>query len=292
MKDYSFISVIECRNCNPNGDPLNDNIPRNDGRGHAEMSPVCIGHKLRVEAEFAKEKIFLTGSGADGHNCLNDRTQAAYPDFNKEKKQSLVAAQKKQAEALNKTFWDCRMFGFLVPSSNNGEKKALSIQMAQTVDPVDFRDIQITKCVGLEAPKAVEKKNANGDGEGEYNLTRSSDTMGMLHIIDFGLMVIRGRICGDFAEEHGVTEKDIELLKDCLVNMFEHDGCLARPAGSMMVRNVFWFEPENKRLMESKVYDAFHAEHKEGVDKPQRYQDYNIWVDDIPGVRCTDLTEG
>ena len=60
----------------------------------------------------------------------------------------------------------------------------------------------------------------------------------------------------------------------------------------MMVRNVFWFEPENKRLMESKVYDAFHAEHKEGVDKPQRYQDYNIWVDDIPGVRCTDLTEG
>lgn len=74
MKKYNFIAVIECRNCNPNGDPLNDNKPRTDADGHAEMTPVCIDHKLRVEAEYQGEKVYMSASGQDGFACLNDRT--------------------------------------------------------------------------------------------------------------------------------------------------------------------------------------------------------------------------
>lgn len=289
MKKYNFIAVIECRNCNPNGDPLNDNKPRTDADGHAEMTPVCIDHKLRVEAEYQGEKVYMSASGQDGFACLNDRTLNVYPEYHKDKKKNLVEANKELSRRLNEEFWDCRMFGFVIPFANNYQRKAVSIQSAHSVDPVDMRDIQITKCIGLEAPKAVEKKNANGEGEGEFSLTRSSDTMGMLHTIDFGLIVVRGYVCPELAKAYGVTDKDIDRLKECLVNMFEHDGCLARPAGSMMVRNVFWFEQEGRIANEAKIYDAFHVEHKDGIDKPRRYQDYRIWVDEIPNVACTDL---
>lgn len=290
MKKQQFVMTIECNNCNPNGDPLNDNRPRLSNRGHAQMTPVCLNHKIRVAAEALGQKIYITTNDTDGYNCLDDRAIGVYPEYHKEKKQNLVAANKKMAQQMNNTFWDCRLFGFLVPFAGSNEKRAVSIEMAQTVDPVIVRSFQITKCIGLNAPKAVEKKKANGEGEGEFTLTCSSDTMGAYSLIEFGLMVVRGSICPELAEKYGVTHEDIETLKESLLRMFEFDGSLARPAGSMVVRNLFWFEQDGtRRVNEAKIRDAFHVERKTGVAEAQKYQDYDVWVDDIPGVTCVDL---
>lgn len=290
MRKNKFVMVVECRNCNPNGDPLNGNRPRTDSHGHALMTPVCINHKIRVAAEQLGQRIYLTASNEDGYNCLNDRALGVYPEYNTDKKKDMVKANAKQTQKMNSTHWDCRLFGFLIPFAGNSESHAVSIGMAQTVDPVIVRDIQITKCVGLEAPKAVEKKKANGDEEGEYGTTRSSDTMGTMSIIEFGLMVIRGEISPARAEKYGLTDKDIDVLKESMLRMFEFDHSLARPADSMLTRNLFWFEEDGThRVMDAKIHDAFHVQRKDGVDEARSYRDYDIWVDDIPGVTCVDL---
>ncbi|WP_394969890.1 CRISPR-associated protein [Candidatus Allofournierella merdipullorum] len=290
MKKSHFFMTIECRNCNPNGDPLNGNRPRMDSMGHALMTPVCLNHKVRVAAEQLGQRIYITTSDDDGYNCLNDRALGVCPNYQKEKKQDLVAANKKMTEQMNKAFWDCRLFGFLVPSANNSERRAVSIGMARTVDPVVVRDVQITKCVGLEAPKSVEKKKANGDGEGEYGTTRSSDTMGSFSVVEFGLMVVHGEVCPELAAKYGVTEKDIEALKESLLRMFEFDNSLVRPAGSMLVRNLFWLEEDGtRRVSDAKTHDAFHVMLKTGVAEARKYQDYDVWVDKVPGITCVDL---
>lgn len=290
MKKSHFFMTIECRNCNPNGDPLNGNRPRMDSMGHALMTPVCLNHKIRVAAEQLGQKIYITTSDEDGYNCLNDRALGACSDYQKEKKQNLVMANKKMTEQMNEAFWDCRLFGFLVPFASNSERRAVSIGMAQTVDPVVVRDVQITKCVGLEAPKTVEKKKANGDGEGEYGTTRSSDTMGSFSVVEFGLMVVRGQICPELADKYGVTDKDIEVLKESLLRMFEFDHSLVRPAGSMLLRNLFWFEEDGtRRVLDAKIYDAFHVRRKDGVADARSYADYDVWVDTVPGITCVDL---
>ena len=42
-----FAVIISAKTVNPNGDPLNENMPRVDYEGYGEMSDVCLKRKIR-----------------------------------------------------------------------------------------------------------------------------------------------------------------------------------------------------------------------------------------------------
>ena len=42
-----FAVIVNVKNANPNGDPLNGNRPRVDYDGFGELSDVCIKRKIR-----------------------------------------------------------------------------------------------------------------------------------------------------------------------------------------------------------------------------------------------------
>src|SRR5437867_11463355 len=42
-----FAVIVNVKNANPNGDPLNGNRPRVNYDGHGELSDVCIKRKIR-----------------------------------------------------------------------------------------------------------------------------------------------------------------------------------------------------------------------------------------------------
>ena len=47
MRKYDFVALLNVKNCNPNGDPLNEGKPRTNLEGYGEISAECIKRKLR-----------------------------------------------------------------------------------------------------------------------------------------------------------------------------------------------------------------------------------------------------
>ncbi len=48
QKKHDFVLLFEAKNCNPNGDPDNDNIPRQDFESHRGLvTDVCLKRKIR-----------------------------------------------------------------------------------------------------------------------------------------------------------------------------------------------------------------------------------------------------
>ena len=54
-----FEAIIEVKNANPNGDPLNGNMPRTTYDGLGEISDVCIKRKIRNRLMDMGENIFV-----------------------------------------------------------------------------------------------------------------------------------------------------------------------------------------------------------------------------------------
>lgn len=65
--------------------------------------------------------------------------------------------------------------------------------------------------------------------------------MGMKHRIDKGIYVFYGSINPQLAERTGFSNEDADVIKSILPKLFENDESSARPAGSMEVLKVFWW---------------------------------------------------
>ena len=77
-----------------------------------------------------------------------------------------------------------------------------------------------------------------------------------------------------------ISEEDLELLWDAIINMFENDHSAAR--GKMAVRELIVFK-HSKELGDCpayKLFDAVKVHRKEGVMYPRKYEDYVVAVDE------------
>ena len=102
----------------------------------------------------------------------------------------------------------------------------VTIQSAFSVEPISSVSTQITKSV-------------SGEGDGTK---RGSDTMGMKHRVEEAVYVTYGSMNPQLAERTGFSADDAETIKSILPKLFENDESTARPAGSMQVLNVVWWE--------------------------------------------------
>ena len=58
-KKIDFALIINVKNANPNGDPLNGNRPRTDYDGKGEITDVCLKRKLRDRLQEGGQEIFV-----------------------------------------------------------------------------------------------------------------------------------------------------------------------------------------------------------------------------------------
>ena len=241
IKKIDFLAIVNVENCNPNGDPSNEGKPRLTLEGYGEISAECIKRKIRNRLQDMNEIIFVQSENRcdDGCKSLQDRAKKR---MEKEMKDKDVVAVRNIA--LD-TWMDTRLFGQLFAFSGDGLsvgiKGAVSICHSKSTDVVMVKDIGITKSVNGTTPK-------NGG--------RASDTMGNKSIVDKGVYIIKGSINPSQAELNHVSEHDIEVFKKAICTLFENDESSARPAGSMDVKQVYWFEQDSKNYISSaKVYD-------------------------------------
>jgi CRISPR-associated protein Csd2 len=258
-----FVAIITCKNANPNGDPLNGNIPRRTYKGFGEISDVCIKRKIRNRLLDMGENVFIQSDdkNIDGYNSLHDRADSN-PALKKEKDKN------KYAKAACEAWIDVRSFGQVFAFKGEkgegvsvGVRGPVSIQSAFSVETVDITSIQITKSVNSES------KDKKG-----------SDTMGMKHRVDFGVYLLKGSINVQLAELTGFTVEDAEKIREAIRTLFINDGSSARPEGSMCVEKLYWFQHNNKlgQYSAAKVHDfvkvKYIVEDKKAKDTLEDYQ--------------------
>lgn len=272
-----FALVFSVKNANPNGDPLNGNIPRMTLDGHGEISDVCLKRKIRNRLQDSGEKIFVQSDDyrKDEYRSLRSRAEGM-----------LGKAMKNEDELrklASKTWIDVRSFG-QVFAFKGGEEKGVSvgirgpvtIQPAFSVDQINVTSLQITKSV-------------SGEGDGTK---RGSDTMGMKHSVDFGLYTTYGSINPQLAELTDFTDEDSEKIKNAILHIFDNDASSARPEGSMEVIKLFWWKHDSKigQYSSAKVHHTLEITKKEGVLDPKSDNDYVIKTNDLAGLSPEILT--
>lgn len=238
-----FAVIIRVTKANPNGDPLNGNRPRMDYEGLGEISDVCIKRKIRDRLVEAKDEkgnykysVFVQCDErkVDDAKSLKDRADKALKD-------------KLTLESACKQWFDVRAFGqvFAFKSANSKKKKGedtsepggdtgvsipvrgpVTVHSAFSIESIHPESIQITKSVNSET---------TADGK------KSSDTMGMKHRVDKGVYVFYGSMNPQLAERTGFSNEDADAIKSILPKLFENDESSARPAGSMEVITLFWW---------------------------------------------------
>lgn len=249
-----FTVVFSVTNANPNGDPLNGNMPRQDFEGHGEVSDVAIKRKLRNrQQDFWEEDgankddgndIFVKmDERTDEYGSLKERQTGELPDYKNLKKDS-----RKFAKEACKRWVDVRAFGgvFADTGLSVGVRGPVSIQMAKSLDKVEIQDYQIVRSTSQQPTK------------GEDGKKQAAGKMGHKYTIDFGVYVFNGSISPQLAEKTGFSEEDAERLHKALETMFENDASAARPEGSLVVERVYWWK-HNAKMPQTPSHKLFRS---------------------------------
>lgn len=264
-KDFSLL--FEVKKANPNGDPLNGNIPRLDMQGKGEVSDVAIKRKIRNRLQDMGLDIYVQSNGreTDDYRNLQDRFYGT--EGIKEIEKGLKAstptldALEQAGTALKKKYIDVRAFGQVVAfdSISKGIQGAVSIGQAVSINPVEWSTEKITKSVN----------STNKPGKG-------SDTMGDKHRVEYGLYRMDGSINAKLAEKNGLTEEDVSYIKQALLTLFENDESSARPAGSINVLKLYWWEHDSElgNCSPHKSYNSLVINSLN--DNPQSVEDYEF----------------
>ena len=263
-----FAALISVKKSNPNGDPLNGNRPRMDYNGFGEISDVCMKRKIRNRMQDLGYKIFVQSADRadDGFSSLSQRASETIQETDNEK----------YAQEACRTWLDVRSFGQVFAFKNGGKsgvsvgvRGPVSIHQAVSCSPVEINSMQITKSVNSEP---AEKK--------------SSDTMGMKHMINFGLYLMKGSINVQLAEKTGFSSEDADVVKQCIKTLFMNDASSARPDGSMEVCKLYWWEHNCKdgQYSSAKVHRSVKVTLKDLDYTPLSVDDYVISVETLPGL--------
>lgn len=273
-RKIDFAVLVAVKKANPNGDPLNGNRPREDFDGYGEISDVCIKRKIRNRLQDMGERIFVQSDDRcdDTFRSLSERVK---------KNEELQNAEKKRDRDLFagiacKTWIDVRSFGQVFAFKKEvgkgisvGVRGPVSIHTAVSQSPIDIQSMQITKSVNSETKE-----------------TRSSDTMGTKHRVEFGLYLIKGSINHQLAQKTGFSDHDADKIKKALCTMFENDVSSARPDGSMEVKQVYWWEHNCPmgQYSSAQVHRTLEIQLRPECEIPKCFEDYMIMVNNLQGL--------
>jgi CRISPR-associated protein Csd2 len=272
-KKIDFVVMFKVKNANPNGDPLNENMPRTLADGTGEVTDVCIKRKIRNRLLDMNKDIFVQSDDykKDGYNSLQERADKEIGKISKISDFSKKACEK---------WMDVRTFGQVFAyekGSSIGIRGPMTIQTAFSKELITIISDQITKSVNGKS----NKKDNDSDDEG-----MSSDRMGMKHWIREAIYVFYGTMNPQLAEKTGFSDEDANVIKDVLPKIFENDASSARPEGSMEVLKVIWWEHNSKlsRYSSAHVHHSLEVDNNGNIENEEDLK--NGTVESIKGLKA------
>lgn len=267
---YDFVMIFDVENGNPNGDPDSGNAPRVDVETmYGYVTDVCLKRKIRNYVELVKE-------GKEGYNilikpdkALNTKFKEAYEAENLTtgQKGKKVDDVKKARDFMCRNYFDVRAFGAVMSTGNDQcgiVRGPVQLTFAKSLSPVTIDDITITR-----QAKTTEDRKADGDTE-----------MGKKSVIPYGLYRAEGYISAALADKvTGLSDEDVEVLWEAIINMFEIDHSAAR--GKMCMRKLYVFKHECMlgNAPSHMLFDKISIKLKDDSRPPRAFSDYEITVD-------------
>ena len=258
---YDFIYLFDVKDGNPNGDPDAGNLPRIDAEtGEGLVTDVSLKRKVRNYVALLKEyeapyDIFVREGGV-----LNDLIKAAHEDERVEQAEKKHDKTKAARKVMCERYYDIRTFGAVLSTGENAGQVRGPVQFtfARSVHPVVALEHSITR---MAATDANEKTGENR-------------TMGRKFTVPYGLYMAHGYISAAFAKQTGFDEEDLAILKEALVNMFDHDRSAAR--GEMTPRAVVMFRHDSYlgNAPASRLFEMFQV--RALNETPRSFQDFEV----------------
>mgnify|MGYP004595282257 FL=1 len=277
----TIVLALEASHCNPNGDPDNDNAPRQFENGIGYMSSECIKYKIR---SFIRDKIFFGLLDEERHHfyCSPDTfsiessvkecMDAVSKELaNETKKLTAREIDIKKYAALCDYFYDARMFGLVNTSEAKSGilgkiKGACQLSMPISYDPINIIPMTITRCC-VSSDK--ERKGTDGVENGKDRM------MGHRSMVEYGLYHMSIQINSMMAQRNGVTMDDVNLLIDALLHMCDADMSSCRNLTMRKLIVVEHTKPMGDTYRDT-IEEALTATLKEKDNNPTAYADYDV----------------
>jgi CRISPR-associated protein Csd2 len=273
-KRHEFVLLADVVKGNMNGDPDGSNLQRTDpDTMQGEATDVCFKRKIRNYVALASdENIYVEHQGI----ALNDQHRKAYAALGDSAGESERVRRDNARDWMCSHFWDIRMFGAMLATDVNAGQVRGPVKMVfpTTVDEVLPRDITIARSAITNEEDRYRKND-----RGEVVSIKETE-FGRKTIIPYGLFVARGFYSAHFARQTGVTESDLSLFWDALVNMFEVDRSASK--GLQSTRGLYVFTHTNLlgNAPAHKLFDLIRVQRKDGVEVARGFEDYNVFVDE------------
>ena len=271
---YEFVVLFDVENGNPNGDPDAANAPRTDAEtGLGIVTDVCLKRKIRNYVELVKE-------GVPGYNILIKTDKPLNAKFAEAHTAAGSTQKKKSAEDIAaaraymcENYYDVRTFGAVMSTGEDPcgiVRGPVQLNFARSLDPVFPQELTITRQAITDAKKYAEQAEKNG----------VMTEMGKKSVVPYGLYRAEGYVSAMLAQKTtGFSEKDLELLWEAVINMFEHDHSAAR--GKMCVRGLYVFKHDSAfgNAPSALLFEKIRVEKKTDVAYPRSFSDYTVSVD-------------
>ncbi|MEA5016748.1 MAG: type I-C CRISPR-associated protein Cas7/Csd2 [Candidatus Limiplasma sp.] len=283
-KRHDFILYFEVENGNPNGDPDAGNMPRIDLQtSHGIVTDVCLKRKVRnyVQTAYGHEAgydIFVT-EGA----ILNNKMKQTYEDYGLNPKQE--NARDLARDYMCKRFFDVRAFGAVM---DTGDFKCGQVRgpaqfcFARSVNPIWQQEVTITRMAATSEKEAKAKEGDKDGGEDAARDATKNRTMGRKYVVPYALYRMEGFLSPAFAGRTGFDRRDLDILWEALLNMFEIDHSASR--GRMATRKLIVFEHESAlgNAPSYELFDLVQAACQCQGRPPRSFGDYAITLKEPP----------
>jgi len=199
-----------------------------------------------------------------------------------------MSDNKKFREAACKQWIDVRAFGQVFAYKSSGKKTKKAKEGTEVTEDKDEASVSI----GIRGPVSVHPafsvasvndrvasiqitKSVSGEGDG---VKKASDTMGMKHRVNHGVYVFYGSINPQLAFKTLFSNEDAKAIKEALRTLFVNDESSARPAGTMEVHKLFWWEHNspNGQYSSAKVHRTVRDKVKSNKEEPKSINDYYV----------------
>lgn len=227
MNKIDFMIIIPVSLANPNGDPTFDNRPRTTFDGKGLISDVCLKRKIRNRLQDMGEDILC-----DNRETLSMRERI----LSDEEISPLLKDKDKLHDATCRKWIDARAFGSVIATKTKDDSVSVGIRGA----------VSISNAVSIDTVDIIEIDHSNSFNREESGTKRDRTTFGnSVKLVEHGCYIAKGSIFPQLAEKTGLSDADVEKIKQALATLFVGDCSSARPAGSMAIR-VYWWEHGSK----------------------------------------------
>lgn len=205
-----ILFLYETKDCNPNGDPLDEDRPRQDpDTGEALVTDVRIKRTIRDYLYNVLDEEILVRDTFDDEGYLRDgkgRARDFFEDADLSDDDNIQQASAKVKETILDQCIDARLFGSTLPVEHDGDDTSVKV-----TGPVQFSGF--SRSLHAVEPQFVQGTAAFASQEGTTQKSFRED-----FILPYACIASYGIVNEGAADNANLTDEDVDLLLEGLWN--------------------------------------------------------------------------